>query len=60
MSVFLRRLGSNIFWKIGHLCPCRADFVKLIAPKFSTLHCQFLPSTAFVIVTSKNVIDTHR
>ena len=55
MSVFLRRLGSNIFWKIGHLCPCRADFVKLIAPKFSTLHCQFLPPTAFVIVTSKNV-----
>ena len=33
-SVFLRRLGSSMFRRIGHPGRCRADFAKLIAPKF--------------------------
>mgnify|MGYP000024234634 CR=1 FL=1 len=33
-SVFLRRLGSIMFQTIGHTGRYRADFAKLIAPKF--------------------------
>lgn len=33
-SVFLWRLGSNIFQIIGHTDRCRADFAEHIAPRF--------------------------
>ena len=33
-SVFLRRLGSNMFRIIGHAGCYRVDFAKLAAPKF--------------------------
>ena len=33
-SVFLLRLGSSMFRIIDHAGRCRADFAKLIAPKF--------------------------
>ena len=53
-SVFLWRLGCNMFWIIGDTDRCRADFAKLVAPKFSAPHCQLFPPTTFVIVTSRN------
>lgn len=51
MSVSLRRLGSIRSQKNGFLRACRADFAKLIAPKFflfagaaGAIHCRPKPS----------------
>ena len=53
MSVFLWRLGSNMFLIIGHTGCRRTDFAKLAALKFSASHCQLFPPTTFVIITNK-------
>ena len=39
-SVFLWRLGCSMFRIIDHAGRCRADFAKLVAPRFSAPHCQ--------------------
>ena len=57
-SVFLRRLGSNMFRIIGHPGRCEAYFSKLIAHKFfaaaASLATKRLPPTGNVNYTQKH------